>query len=63
MVEGGGLAIPAHGLAVHVMLVVVLPGRPRASMRVLSVMVVATTDRKAPVSAPGISSPTRRCTI
>jgi len=31
-VEGGGLVIPAHGLIVQVMLVPVLPGRPRASM-------------------------------
>ena len=32
IVDGGGLVIPAHGLAVHCMLVVVVPGRPRASM-------------------------------
>ena len=32
IVAGGGLVIPAHGLAEHVMLVLVLPGRPRASM-------------------------------
>ena len=31
IVEGGGLVIPAHGLAVHVMLVI-LELRPRASM-------------------------------
>jgi hypothetical protein len=32
MVEGGGLAIPAQGLAAQVMLVPVAPGSPRASM-------------------------------
>lgn len=35
MTEGGGLAIPAHGLGlvfVQVRLVPVVPGRPRASM-------------------------------
>src|ERR1700723_2341385 len=32
IVAGGGLVIPAHGLAEHVMLVLVVPGRPRASM-------------------------------
>jgi hypothetical protein len=32
MVEGGGVLIPDHGLAVQVMLVPVEPGRPRASM-------------------------------
>ena len=32
MVAGGGLLIPFHGLAVQVMLVPVLPGRPRASI-------------------------------
>jgi hypothetical protein len=32
MVEGGGFVIPAHGLAEQVMLVPVVPGRPRASM-------------------------------
>src|ERR1700680_368529 len=32
MVEGGGVVISVQGLAVHVMLVCVVPGRPRASM-------------------------------
>jgi hypothetical protein len=32
IVEGGGVAIPAHGLIEHFMLVPVFPGRPRASM-------------------------------
>lgn len=32
IVDGGGLVIPAHGLSLQVMLVPVLPGRPRASM-------------------------------
>ena len=32
IIVGGGLVIPDHGLAVHVMLVPVVPGRPRASI-------------------------------
>jgi hypothetical protein len=32
MVAGAGLVIPFQGLAVHVMLVFVVPGSPRASI-------------------------------
>jgi hypothetical protein len=35
IVAGGGLVIPAHGLAVHVMLRVLLAYKPRESMTVL----------------------------